>query len=245
MERLEEKFSLAQLPLTVNFRCAPEIISFAQQWCPEIRAGLTTKGIVDTLDNYQLEDLPSNAAILCRCNAPLLRLAFQLILAGRWPRFVGRDIGKSLNAVLNKITKKKNILQPQLSAAIDNYFRDQIAIAISRKQDHKVEGLQDRCDCLFAVLEQTNSKSADELSMNLKTFSEREGAGITLSSIHRAKGREWPIVFWLDQQLGEKYHARALAEGNFEAAQQETNLSYVCATRAKEQLLFINTYREL
>lgn len=244
MMKLEEKFQLMQLPLTVNFRCAPQIISYAQQFCPEIQAGLTIQGTVDQLDQYELEALPSEAAILCRCNAPLLRLCFQLISAGRWPRFVGRDIGKSLISTLRQITKKKPLYEPALTREIHQFFDQQIHIAFERNQDHKVESLEDRRDCLFAVLEQTGSQSAEELEANLKAFSEREGAGITLSSIHRAKGLEWPTVFWLDQQIGSKFERKAIEKGDLEAAQQERNLSYVAATRAKNNLFFIQTQRE-
>ena len=244
MMKLEEKFQLKQLPLTVNFRCAPQIISYAQQFCPEIQAGLTIQGTVDQLDQYELEALPSEAAILCRCNAPLLRLCFQLINAGRWPKFVGRDIGKSLISTLRQITKKKTIHQPALAREIHQFFDQQISIAFERNQDHKVESLEDRRDCLFAVLEQTGSKSSEELESNLKAFSEREGAGITLSSIHRAKGLEWPTVFWLNSEIGQKFERKALEKGNLEAAQQERNLSYVATTRAKNNLFFIQTQKE-
>lgn len=243
MQELETKFSLQQLPLTVNFRCAPQIITFAQQFCPEIQAGLTIQGTVDQLETYELEALPSEAAILCRCNAPLLRMCFQLINVGRWPRFLGRDIGKSLISTLNLITKKKTLHQPTLAREIHKYFEDQIATAFERKQDHKVESLEDRRDCLFAVLEQTNSQNSAELIDNLKSFAEREGAGITLSSIHRAKGLEWPTVFWLDNFLGTKFELKALEKGDLENAQQERNLSYVAATRAKNNLFFISTQR--
>lgn len=244
MIKLEEKFQLKQLPLTVNFRCAPQIISYAQQFCPEIQAGLTIQGTVDQLDQYELEALPSEAAILCRCNAPLLRMCFQLINAGRWPRFVGRDIGKSLISTLRQITKKKPIYEPALTREIHQFFDQQIRIAFERNQDHKVESLEDRRDCLFAVLEQTGSKSSEELESNLKAFSEREGAGITLSSIHRAKGLEWPTVFWLNSEIGQKFERKALEKGDLEAAQQERNLSYVATTRAKNNLFFIQTQRE-
>ena len=244
MMKLEEKFQLKQLPLTVNFRCAPQIIAYAQTFCPEIQAGLTIQGTVDHLNEYELEALPSEAAILCRCNAPLLRLCFQLINAGRWPKFLGRDIGKSLISVINQITKKRNLHEPALTREIHSWFSHQIQIAKDRNQDHKIESFEDRRDCLFAVLEQTNSQSSEELINNLKTFSEREGAGITLSSIHRAKGLEWPTVFWLNSEIGQKFERKALEKGDLEAAQQERNLSYVATTRAKNNLFFIQTQKE-
>jgi DNA helicase-2/ATP-dependent DNA helicase PcrA len=244
MQSLEEKFKLPVLPLTLNFRCAPTIVSYAQQWCPEIRAGLTTTGTVDYINEYDPAEFSSDAAILCRCNAPLLRLAFQLIRNGRWPNFIGRDIGKSLASTLNQITRKENLSEPELSRKIDKFFSHQIEVATERGQDYKIEGLEDRRECLFAVLEVSGARSAQQLISSLKEFAERPGAGITLSSIHRAKGLEWNTVYWLDKHLGEKFSLKAFDRGAMEDVQQENNLMYVAATRAKQNLFFIETNRE-
>lgn len=244
MQNLEAKFSLQVLPLTLNFRCATEIINYAQQWCPEIRAGLSEAGSVESLDNYELHDLPPTSAVLSRCNAPLLRLAFSLIKAGRWPKFLGRDIGKSLASTLRLITKKKTLYQPALSGAIHDWFLQQITIAQERGQDQKVESLEDRRECLFAVLEQSAATHSDDLEKTLKSFAEQEGRGITLSSSHRAKGLEWPQVFWLDQQTNTRFAERALKNNKPEDYQQEQNIMYVTATRAKQQLFLINTKRK-
>ncbi len=56
---------------------------------------------------------------------------------------------------------------------------------------------------------------------------------LVLSSIHKAKGREWERVFWLDRAgtCPSKWARQAWQQ------EQERNLMYVCATRAKEQLI--------
>lgn len=244
MQALEEKFSLEVLPLTMNFRCGREIIKYAQQWCPEITAGLSLQGTVDRLEKYSLEEIPTTAVILSRCNAPLLRLAFQFIKAGRWPKFIGRDIGRSLASTLNQITKKKMIHEPALSAAIQQFFQHQISIATERGQDWKVEALDDRKECLFAVLEQSGATDSKTLEAVLKDFATKEGIGVTLSSMHRAKGLEWNEVYWLDKGTNEKFMKKAAERGDIEGFRQEQNLCYVAATRAKEKLFFITTQRE-
>jgi len=56
---------------------------------------------------------------------------------------------------------------------------------------------------------------------------------LVLSTIHKSKGREWDTVFWLDRDgtLPSKY-ARQKWQ-----LQQEDNLCYVAATRAKQCLI--------
>ena len=55
---------------------------------------------------------------------------------------------------------------------------------------------------------------------------------VVLSSIHKAKGREWNRVYWL--QTGPSKWARKEWE-----LQQETNLCYVATTRAKSALYLV------
>ena len=55
---------------------------------------------------------------------------------------------------------------------------------------------------------------------------------ILLSTIHKAKGREWNNVYWLD--AGASKWARKDWE-----LEQENNLYYVAATRAKQSLTII------
>jgi len=70
-------------------------------------------------------------------------------------------------------------------------------------------------------------------------FAKKDGATIDktkvvlFSSIHKSKGREWKRVVWL--QTGPSPYARKEWE-----LDQEDNLCYVAATRAKEELVLIN-----
>jgi superfamily I DNA/RNA helicase len=67
-----------------------------------------------------------------------------------------------------------------------------------------------------------DSMFTDERNLNL----------LLLSSIHKSKGREWQHVYWLDR-AGTCPNKWARQEWQ---QQQELNLMYVCATRAKEEL---------
>jgi superfamily I DNA/RNA helicase len=56
---------------------------------------------------------------------------------------------------------------------------------------------------------------------------------LVLSTIHKSKGREWNTVFWLDRAgtCPSKYARQAWQQ------EQEINLQYVAATRAKRSLV--------
>ena len=65
-----------------------------------------------------------------------------------------------------------------------------------------------------------------------KDSDNRRPADVHLSTIHRAKGREWPQVLFLDSHLIGK-HAKKDQE-----ILQENNLAYVGVTRAQEELIY-------
>jgi DNA helicase II / ATP-dependent DNA helicase PcrA len=58
---------------------------------------------------------------------------------------------------------------------------------------------------------------------------------LTLSTVHSAKGLEWPVVFVI--WVMEGYFPPARANANEEAVEEERRLMYVAATRAKDRLI--------
>jgi len=62
------------------------------------------------------------------------------------------------------------------------------------------------------------------------------GDAVTLSSIHAAKGLEFPVVFVIAMEKGIFPHEKALEEG---AGDEEKRLFYVAVTRAKEELYLL------
>lgn len=81
-------------------------------------------------------------------------------------------------------------------------------------------------------------------AVSLATEVERgaDTGGLTLSTIHAAKGLEWPVVFVVGVEEGLLPHVRALGRGgeagngDGEAIEEELRLCYVAVTRARERL---------
>ncbi|HSR12463.1 MAG TPA: ATP-dependent helicase [Thermodesulfobacteriota bacterium] len=67
---------------------------------------------------------------------------------------------------------------------------------------------------------------------------EREGI-LTLSSVHQAKGLEWPVVFiiWLSE--GRFPSMRSLTESGPDGEEEERRLFYVAVTRARDRLYLV------
>jgi DNA helicase II / ATP-dependent DNA helicase PcrA len=66
---------------------------------------------------------------------------------------------------------------------------------------------------------------------------------LTLSTVHSAKGLEWPVVFII--WVMEGYFPPARANAQEEAIEEERRLMYVAATRAKERLVLCYPSQEM
>ncbi|MBN2033928.1 MAG: DUF3553 domain-containing protein [Deltaproteobacteria bacterium] len=69
-----------------------------------------------------------------------------------------------------------------------------------------------------------------------------KGDCLTLSTVHSAKGLEWPVVFVI--WVMEGYFPPARANAHEEAIEEERRLMYVAATRAKDRLILCYPGRE-
>ena len=65
---------------------------------------------------------------------------------------------------------------------------------------------------------------------------------ILLTTIHKAKGREWPVVFIIGAEEGLLPHARALMDGSH-GLEDELHVAYVALTRARERLYLTHARR--
>jgi len=85
----------------------------------------------------------------------------------------------------------------------------------------------------------------DEVIRRIDELFSKETGKVCLSTVHRAKGLEWDRVFFLDEHLVPSYWTlRALKKDpeRFEwMAQEEQNIRYVAVTRAKNELIYVNS----
>lgn len=241
MAQIAREFSCRELPLTVSYRCSRAVVAKAQALVPYIESAASAdEGLVETLAQVDaLEALTTQDAILCRNTAPLVKLAFQLIAAGRGCTILGRDIGKGL---VDLIEKQRARGVDGLIEKLTAYQLKEVAKYTAKGEEQKAESLVDRIDCIRSVAEsmpQGAGRTVPALVARLTgLFGDAKGV-LTLCTVHKSKGLEWHRVAVLEPELMPSKWARQDWQ-----QEQERNLQYVAWTRAKSHLIEIKTNAE-
>lgn len=227
MEHLLKTFTMTELPLSVSFRCPRSIIRRAHSRVPHMQwPDWAEEGNVNEPPSWSTSDIPDGAAIICRNNAPLFKLAFELIRAGRGVQIVGADIGPQLIKTLKKLGDASMDLDASLSA-IGAWERERLLKAKGKA------AVKDKAECL-RVFVSIGGSLAGAIAYAENIFAAR--GPVQLLSGHKSKGLEWDHVFHLDSWRIPSPYA---SDG--EETEQELNVKYVIETRAKKSLTLINT----
>ena len=229
-----------QLPLTTTFRCPKAVVAFSQQWVSHIQAAATAPdGVVSYAKSSDLATVASvGDAILCRFNAPLIKHVYKFIAAGVPAKVEGREIGAGLKVLARRWkVRKLSILLEKLDA----YCVRECGKFRAKEQESKAVAVEDKVNCLKVIIERvtrtdpTNPTPVERVCAEIDSIFTESGDQqvVLLSSIHKSKGREWHKVIWL--QTGASKRATMAWE-----LEQESNLCYVAATRAKHELVLID-----
>ncbi len=226
METMKELFSMKEMSLSTSFRCPVEIVKLVRKYTPTMQWAPGAKpGLIQYLDRWTAAGIPEGAAIICRNNAPLIKLAYKLLRAQRGVKLVGTDLGPQLVKAFKKLGPE-TLTQAQVLEAIDKWEGERL------KKSKAKASISDKAECLrvFAGFGPTMSAAIAYVE---KMFA--SGGSIQLLSGHKSKGLEFDVVFHLDPwRIPSKW-----AESD-EDYQQERNLDYVISTRSKDKLFFLN-----
>ncbi len=214
--------------------------------------------------------------------APLLRQAKRWLQEGEWPEapdhpqlaaIERRALAEGL-AVLDDLRQ----LAPRL--ALDEVIEELLERTGYRLHVLLMEGAEEVLANLQSLIHFAESHRAHDLSTFFEVWDRsttrdiglpqaplysKEDDVVTLSTIHQAKGLEWPVVFlvgvdrklwsprtneyWSDPELGPLFclraddrgarSARILRREELEATAEEARLLYVAATRARNRLIIV------
>jgi DNA helicase-2/ATP-dependent DNA helicase PcrA len=232
MDRLRDEWNMTELPLDVSYRCASSVIAEAQKIVgeatikakPAAEAGEVRDATIDQMMN----DATEHDMILCRINAPLVPACLKFIKAGKTARIRGRDVGAMLSALVRR-SKKATI--PELIAWTVDWRDDRMDKARkARKSDSAIQAIEDQADTLVAIAEECR-EVAEVLDKLSEIFDDRKN-GITLSTVHKAKGLEANRVYLFGPELLPAKWAKSAQE-----IEQERNITYVAVTRAMRSLV--------
>lgn len=232
------------LPLPISYRCAKNIVNFAKQYSSSIECNDDGREGVVSFDT-SLEDVEDGDMVLCRNNAPLMKVYNDFIRLGKKCYIRGKDIGLNLKKIVE--STNQNELNSDLSK--DGVFirlyedlfetRDKM-INQSGLDEHTIMSssfMVNKLDMIKALEVLSDGlRTSNELIEKIKEiFSDKKKNGISLSTVHKAKGLEANNVFIACNSLMPSKSATQKWE-----IEQERNLMYVAYTRAKNKLSFLD-----
>jgi hypothetical protein len=195
---------------------------------------VTVLGEADIFDP-KLELGPKDA-ILCRNTKPLVETAYGLIRRGVACHVEGREIGEGLIKLIKRFAAKGI---KGLRTALEAHRDAESEKLRAKGKETQAEALIDKVDTIFVLIDSFACKRIDELEMHIRDMFEDANneakPTLTLSSVHKSKGREWGRVFVLgyDTYMPSPWARQAWQQ------EQETNLIYVAYTRSKDKLVLV------
>lgn len=221
MALMQQAFNMRELGLSMTFRCPQNVVREAWWRAPHMKwTPWAKEGQVKRLEGWGLGEIPEDAAIICRNNAPLFSMAIRFLKNGRNCQIIGNDIGKGLIKAMKKLgalTTPRN----QVLTLIDKWTEAQLAKSKSPR------ATADKADCMRLFANQ-GSNLAEAIAYAEHLFA--QAGPVQFLTGHKAKGLEFDNVFFLDEWLV-----------RHEQEEQEANLRYVVQTRAKQSLTYLET----
>jgi len=235
MKKLGTMLNMEHLPLSICYRCNQDIVKHAQGIVPHIEAdGTRDMGGVNklTMSSDWVDSIQDGSFVLCRTNAPLLLVLFSLYKRGKKAKILGKDYGRNMYKLYNKL-KKKNDTISQLVDRVNKWENLELSRYKKKRDFFRRLKITDDAEALKLVIGSCSDVGGVVNKIN-SIFSDSK-AGITLSTIHKAKGMEADYVHIIRPDI--LPHPKA-AEGW--QAEQEENMLYVAITRAKKELNYVH-----
>jgi superfamily I DNA/RNA helicase len=221
-----------QLPLSVCWRCPTSHLDLARYLVPHIEASPSAiEGEVNRVERAEvIRKAKPKDMIICRANAPLLQVAYNLLQSGKKCIVRGKAIGQGIVTLIERLDPSSI---SDLNLKVLKWKEGEVTKLLDRDaRQEAYDVLYDQVDCILEMSKNYATPSdfirgAKELFADDKETREDQ---VVLSSVHRAKGLECDNVTILQpSKLG------AWGESEEDYA-QEKNLLYVALTRSKNVL---------
>jgi superfamily I DNA/RNA helicase len=234
------------LPLSISYRCPRNVVDFAKQLVPTIEANEANTIEGKVVYDVSLDDAEDGDMILCRNNAPLVQVYNEFLKLGKKAYIRGKDIGRNMKNVI-KSTKQEKINADCKEDGLFVRLYDDVFVtrnkimeksAVDAKTAMKSPIIDAKLDMIKAleVLSEGLTTTEELMAKIDEIFPKRDRKdGISLSTVHKAKGLEAKNVYIVCRSLMPSKSAKKDWE-----IQQEHNLMYVAYTRAKEKLGFVD-----
>lgn len=215
MHSAEQHFAMVRTELSVSFRCPEAVVKHARWRVPGFQ-WIKPGGRVEALKVLDLDNVAEHSTFVCRNNAPLFSLALRLLAGGHSVSVAGSDIGAKLVSLMKKIASD-DADQATFKSAIDDW--------LAEKLERENKAAPDLAACMHVFCAAASTKSG-AIAYAEHLF--KSDGTILLTTIHKAKGLEWPHVYHLDPWLCSD-------------SEQDKNLRYVATTRSSDTLFEIDS----
>ena len=242
MTVLKRMFGCAELPLSITYRCATDIVDVARAIYPDIEAweqspqGKVWQWPADIPEKTQGEDIliyDTDTLVLCRNNKPLIDLAFSLLADGIPCHVRGRDIGDGL---VKLIKKQECSTIRQLIDSLTVWQEAEQQRSIAKDDDSIAQRAYDKVQSILVFTSKCKMSDHPDCAIELIDTLFDQGKGCCLSTVHKAKGLEAHRCYLLQSDLFNRASNKAKLAWQKE---QERNILYVAVTRAKEELVYM------
>lgn len=230
MPYITARLKAKTLPLSITYRCPKSHVRLAQKFVPEIQAAPDApEGILENINMEKFyETVGQGDMVLCRYNAPLVKVAFELLSRGIKATIRGHEIGESLVTIIK--TKVRPLNLQDFHAKLELWLDAEIKRCES--EDKSIELARDKYSVLkFLAAE---CKSVEDIIQKIRTIFSEDIAAVYLSSIHKAKGLEARKIYIIDPSLMPSVYAKKDWE-----KEQEEHCQYVAYTRSKMEMYLV------
>ena len=234
MDNIAEAMDCKALPLSICYRCSKAVVRAAQQVFPDIEAWEGSPEGSETAVEEKI--FKANAqpgdVVLCRTTAPIVQMCLWFIRHGIKAVVKGRDIGQNLKDLIVNLAGEQGPVEV-LQDKLRQYYDQETEKNKRNDRESKQINLQDRIDTILAIMD--GCKTIEQVLKAFdKIFGDEDRTGITLMTIHKAKGLEAPRVWILRPDLMPHKMAKSP-----EAQLAEKNIKFVAITRAQIDLVWV------
>ncbi len=228
-EWFENYPNMKKLPLSTTFRCSKAVVEEARKLVPTLNYGQDAdEGIVREGD--VVEEANEGDFILCRTNAPLVRLFFHFLLKGKKASINGGDMKNTLLEMIGN-NKDINELYQYWNLELLNYKAELIKSGVLNYETYMpYVALNDKIGTLEFICKL--SKNIEDLKNKINLIFNDEVNAIHLLTVHASKGLEADRVFIIHPEL------LPMKTGNAVQYKQELNLKYISITRSRHELIY-------
>lgn len=256
MATMARDLPATMLPLSVCYRCPDAVIEAARKQVPRIEAPSPNpngKGVVEWISTQEFRKrVAPGDVVLCRTTAPLVKRCLQDIRDGRRAFVQGRDVGKGLVDLIEKIHGNPTLLQedyftlytqkatpavmdlPAFLIQVSDYYAQTAERLDRQNREAELIQLDGNIETIKALAEESDYTAQLIKKIEEIFDDEANSEAITYKTGHRCKGEEYKRVFLLRLDLCPHPRAKsALAKA------QDKNILYVMKSRSQAELYYV------